>query len=148
MKFIVSDTLTIEDTKTLRTPAFQNTPQAREILELERELYRALTEKDLDTLADGLDRDGLLFDYDGQILRGRDEQLAMFGAFLQLEDALFEWEPVEAFVSASEDMAWAWGLANVKLPGQSVQVFKYNSVWQKRDGKWRNVSEMRNIYRG
>ncbi|SHG85901.1 YybH family protein [Ferrimonas marina] len=148
MQFIVNDTLTITDTTKLRTPMFKDTPQVQEILEMERKLYRALATKDLDALAAGLDENGLLFDFDGQILRGREQQMAMFKAFLELEDAAFEWEPVEAFVSDSQDMAWAWGLANVKLPGQKTEVFKYNSVWQKRDGRWQNVSEMRNPFRG
>ena len=47
---------------------------------------------------------------------------------------------MEAHVSASKDMAWAFGLYKSQMPGQAMEVGKYVSVWRKTNGKWLNVA--------
>jgi hypothetical protein len=55
-----------------------------------------------------------------------------------------EYEPTDAFVSKSEDMAWAHGLYRVKAPDGREDIGSYLSVWIKVDAEWKNVAEMRN----
>ncbi|WP_038173767.1 nuclear transport factor 2 family protein [Vibrio pacinii] len=137
----------VNGVENFRSPMFVDTDATAEIMQLERDLCWMVAKKELDKLASYLDKDGLLFLDRGNILYGRDQQMALFTQLLQIEGLLFAWEPIEAHVSASNDMAWAFGLVKLQMPGEEMQVAKYTSIWEKTDGKWLNVSEMRNPFR-
>ena len=67
----------------------------------------------------------------------------MFNDFLKAKGFFLTYESVEAHVSASKDMAWAFGLYKFKVPDSEMEVGKYVSVWEKKSGKWKNVAEIR-----
>ena len=130
-----------------RSGMYEETPEAEEIMALEREACWLLARRELKKLGEHIiDENGLLFLDGGDILYGREQQIAMFTEFLQAQDFYLTYEPVEAHVSESKDMAWAFGLYKFQMPGTEMEVGKYVSVWQKTDGKWLNVAEMRNPF--
>ena len=88
---------------------------------------------------------GLLFLDGGPIVVGGPAQGAMFKEFLRAGFKI-EWQPTDAFVSQSEDMAWAYGIYRLQTPDGMQDSGKYTSVWMKEDGAWKNVSEMRNSF--
>jgi len=138
----------IKGSENLRSKMYEETEDTKEIIELERAACLMLAKGELEKLGpEILDENGLLFLDGGDILFGREEQLQMFNAFLQMEGLYFTYDPIEAHVSESKDMAWAYGLYKLQMPGSDKMEFgKYVSVWQKNDGKWLNVAEMRNPY--
>lgn len=119
-------------------------PDAGEIMELEREACRLIQAGDIDRMIDSIISErGLLFADGGGIVAGNEAQRVMFKEFL---GAGYEiaFEPTDAFVSRSQDMAWAYGTYEVKTPDGAEDVGKYVSVWAKENGAWKNVAEMRN----
>lgn len=127
---------------------YEETPETEEIMELEHKACWMLAAKDLKKLGDEIiDENGLLFLDGGDILYGREQQIEMFANFLKVKGIYLTYEPVEAHVSASKDMAWAFGLYKFQMPGREMEVGKYVSVWEKKNGKWLNVAEMRNPFK-
>lgn len=113
-------------------------------MELERAGCRDLVSGNIDPMIDAIISDkGLLFADHGGIVVGKEAQRVMFKEFLQAGFAI-EFEPTDAFVSQSEDMAWAYGLYRLTMPDGGEDVGKYVSVWVKENGEWKNVAEMRN----
>lgn len=146
---VTQDLCEVEGAEELRSKMYEETSDTKEIMELERAACWMIVNKELDRLGkEIIDENGLLFLDGGNILYGRDQQIAMFSEFLNIEGLYFTYEPVEAHVSASRDMAWAFGLYKLQMPGKEMEVGKYTSVWAKNDeGKWLNVSEMRNPFK-
>lgn len=137
----------VQGSEQARSGMYAPTPEAEEIMALEREACWLLAERKLEELGERiLDEHGLLFLDGGDILYGREQQIAMFTEFLKTHNFYLTYEPVEAHVSASKDMAWAFGLYKSQMPGQEMEVGKYVSVWRKSNGKWLNVAEMRNPF--
>ncbi len=119
--------------------------EAETILELEREACRRFQQGDIDWVMDHvIMEDGMLFPPGGERLTGRETQRALFKEFLQMEGASLSWEPLEAFVSKSNDMAWVHGSVLAKMPGAPEEPGKFVSIWMKADGRWQNVVEIRN----
>lgn len=119
-------------------------PDAGEIMELEREACRLIQTGEIDRMIDSIiSEHGLLFADGGGIVAGNEAQRVMFKEFLAAGYDI-EFEPVDAFVSQSEDMAWAYGTYEVKMPDGGEDIGKYVSVWAKENGEWKNVAEMRN----
>ncbi len=130
-----------------RSNMYNPTPESEEIMALEREACWLLAKRDMEKLGNHiLDENGLLFLDGGDILYGREQQVTMFTEFLKTQGFYLTYEPVEAHVSDSKDMAWAFGLYKFQMPGGPMEVGKYVSVWEKTDGKWFNVAEMRNPF--
>lgn len=141
----VTDTMcVVKGVEKIRTPRYEDTPETREIMALERLLCEQLAEKAFDKVGEGLHEEGIILLEDGGILYGRDQQIAMFKDYIGEKGLYLTYEPAEAHVSKDGTMAWAIGLVKVQFPGQELEVQKYTSVWEKVDGKWQNVVEMRN----
>lgn len=120
------------------------TPAVEEIMELEREACRLIQAGEVDRLADIIiAEDGLLFADGGDTVTGKEAQRVMFKEVINAGIEI-KFEPTNAFVSNSEDMAWAYGTYEVKMPNGAEDVGSYVSVWEKISGKWKNVAEMRN----
>jgi ketosteroid isomerase-like protein len=47
------------------------------------------------------------------------------------------WEPAEAHVSASGDMSYDFGAAQITTPDGRVQAAKYVVVWVRQNGEWK-----------
>ena len=112
------------------------TPSEQEIMDLERLGCHLIVTKDADQLIDRIVKDdALLFPPGGDILDGAEKQRAVFKSLLQMEGFELVYEPIDAQVSASDDMAW---------PNGAVEIGKYVSVWEKENGTWKNIVEIRN----
>lgn len=128
----------------IRTPRYEDTPETREIMELERKLCQQLITGIYDELGKGLHEHGIILLEEGGILQGRKEQVAMFKEFIGKMGVKLSYEPAEAHVSKDGTMAWAIGLVKFQMPGQKLEIQKYTSIWEKENGQWQNVVEMRN----
>lgn len=139
------DPCTVPGVDALKVRQRDFTKGEQEIMDLERLSCRMLGSPA--TVAKALEfivaEDGMvLLDGDG-IAQTRDEQTGMFEAFFAAGyDVVYE--PFDARVSESDDMAWAIGLVKVTEPNGSYDIGKYVSIWQRVDGAWKNAIEMRN----
>lgn len=138
------DACTLDGVAEWKATFGEPTPAEQEILDLERLGCQLLAARNIDGLVDAIvAEDGIILLDGAGIANGKEEQRALFHTFI---DAGFDlaWEPARASVSDSEDMAYAIGSVRVTFPDGETQDAKYTSVWQKIDGKWLNVIEMRN----
>lgn len=69
----------------------------------------------------------------------------LFKQWLSTRGVLLDYEPIDAYVGPSVDMAYAHGLARSRNPGQPQYLGKYVFNWVKEDGQWMNHVEMRNV---
>lgn len=115
-----------------------------EVMELERETYRCFQAGDIDGLADLLMENALVCPPGSESIVGRENQRVLFTELAQTEGVELSWEPIEANVSASDDMAYVYGSVRWKMPNVAEQQGKYISIWIKVDGKWKNAVEIRN----
>jgi len=116
----------------------------QEILDIERRACHLLAAREIDYLMDELiAEDGIILLEKAGLANGRESQRQLFKSYI---DAGYDlaWDPVDATVSASQDLAYAIGVVRVSLPDGSVEHAKYTSIWKKIDGRWQNVLEMRN----
>lgn len=134
----------VKGVENIRTPRYEDTEETREIMAMERLLCQQLAEHAFGELGKGLHEEGIILLEGGGILNGRDQQVAMFKDLIGKKGLYLTYEPAEAHVSKDGTMAWAIGLVKLQFPGQELEVQKYASVWEKVDGQWLNVVEMRN----
>lgn len=119
-----------------------------ELFVYEREMLRQFLDGDLEQAMDlFLAEDAMVFPPDTEFITGRDTQKDMFKAWLAMDGVELDWEPIDAFVSQSDDMGYVWGLVRWKNPGRPLHLGKYISVWAKTDGRWLNKMEIRNAIR-
>ena len=52
-------------------------------------------------------------------------------------------EPIEAHVSPSNEMGWVYGRVRWKMPQEDEIEGKYISFWERENGDWKNVVEIR-----
>lgn len=134
----------VEGAEQLQTRLDEHTASETTIMELEQLACAMFQKGDLDTAMEIIvAKKGIILLDGGGFARGREEQLQMFKDFFGAGYAI-AFEPVDAHVSGSDDMAWAIGLYRLTSPKGDVDVGKYLSVWEKIDGEWKNVVEMRN----
>lgn len=120
------------------------TPVEQEIMDLERSGCHDLAAQKVDDLVERIIAEHGIILLDGAgIVDGKEAQRELFKTFLG-EGYKLAYEPVDAKVSSSEDMAWAIGMVRVTAPDGSVEYSKYTSIWQKIGDEWKNVVEMRN----
>lgn len=115
-----------------------------ELMELERECLRRFQARDYRVFDDLLMEDALVCPPGAEAIVGRDQQRAMFKAFLEMEGTELSWEPIEVRVSPSDEMGYVYGSVRWKLPNADEQQGKYISIWVKHDGAWKNAVEIRN----
>lgn len=77
---------------------------------------------------------------------GRDTQTKLYKELIN-NGLDLDYEPVDVSVSPSGEMAWAHGIIRWKMGDGPVEFYKYISIYEKIDGKWMNVVEMRNSIR-
>ena len=144
---VTEELCVVKGSADLRSEMYEETPETEAIMELERQACWMLAKRDLKKLGEEIiDEHGLLFLDGGDILFGKEQQLAMFHDFLKVKGVFLSYEPFEAHVSASKDMAWAYGLYKFRMPKGEMEVGKYVSVWERKSGQWKNVAEMRNPF--
>lgn len=70
--------------------------------------------------------------------------LAEFQKVVDTEDYEMSWESTKAVVSESNDMAYAYGALNLKVPGGEPVAGKYVVLWVKENGEWRLAIDIPN----
>ncbi len=95
--------------------AREHNASEKEIMALEREACRRIVAGDIEDMSDTILADG------GGMVRGREAQRMMFKEFLAAAYEI-EFEPTDAFVSESEDMAWAYGRYRLQSPDGAEDV--------------------------
>ena len=78
-------------------------------------------------------------------LAGKENMLAAFQEVVDTDDYEMSWKPTKAVVSASNDMAYAYGTLELKLPGSEPVAGKYVVVWVKENGEWRLAIDIPNL---
>ena len=115
------------------------------VMELEREAYRLYQAGDIDGMIDKVIAENARVCPPGsESIVGRENQRVLFKELAQMEGFELSWEPLEAQVSASNDMAYVYGSVRWKMPESAEEVGKFVSVWVKENGEWKNAVEIRN----
>ena len=114
---------------------------AETILELEREWDRRFAAQDVDWIANAHAPDARQFQPNMPGAVGRE---AIRASFLKMfaDGVLITWEPTEAFVSESGEMAWDRGVGTLTTPDGVAHDLQYVCVWQRIDGEWKIVQDM------
>lgn len=115
------------------------------VMKLEREAYRLYQAGDIDGMIDKVIAEKARVCPPGsESIVGRENQRVLFKELAQMEGFELSWEPLEAQVSASNDMAYVYGSVRWKMPESAEEVGKFVSVWVKENGEWKNAVEIRN----
>lgn len=121
------------------------------LMELERKSYHKAMAKDFIWLKNLHAKNALMFTPGTGTAKASDifaKRIKETGGKPQaLSDTFpqFFWEPIEAFVSSSDDMGWVHGVITVTHEDGIVDHGKYVSVWVKEDGIWKVNAEIRNM---
>lgn len=123
---------------------------ANELMELERESYRRRVASDFDWMI-AVHSENALFLSPGSDIQAAKEILHAAKARASENNSSsknqkfpFFWEPLEAKVSASEDMGYVYGITKEVKSDGTEEHGKYVSVWVKEEGKWKVTIEIRN----
>ncbi|MGE0486325.1 MAG: DUF4440 domain-containing protein [Gammaproteobacteria bacterium] len=119
-------------------------PDPNELIDLERESFRRYQAGDIDGLMDMLTENALVCPPGSEAIFGREKQRALFRQLADTPGFELSWEPLEAHVSASNDMGYVFGSLRLKMPGAAAEHGKYISIWTKLGGRWLNAVEIRN----
>lgn len=135
----------VDGAKELQTRVAEHTKSEREIMDLERLSCRMLGNiKTIDKVMEIIiAKDGRVLLDGAGIADSRKEQAQLFKEYFKAGYNIV-YEPFEARVSKSGDMAWAIGLIKETKPNGAIEIGKYVSIWHRIDGVWKNVIEMRN----
>ena len=108
------------------------------VMELEREAYRLYQAGNIDGMIDKVIAENARVCPPGsESIVGRENQRVLFKELAQMEGFELSWEPLEAQVSASHDMAYVYGSVRWKMPESAEEVGKFVSVWVKENGNGR-----------
>ena len=121
------------------------TPDPEEIMEIERMTCRLTQAGDLSWISDLCKDDVLQFSPGQPLTAGKENMLAAFQEVVDTDDYEMSWKPTKAVVSASNDMAYAYGTLELKLPGSEPVAGKYVVVWVKENGEWRLAIDIPNL---
>jgi ketosteroid isomerase-like protein len=114
------------------------------ILDLEREWFKKLKEKNSDWIVNLFAADGRQFPPGAEPVVGPKALHAAWEAMAHTEGFEVSWEPTEAHVSASGDMAYDFGAATIRTPDGRAEAAKYLVVWVRRGGEWKVAVDMFN----
>jgi uncharacterized protein (TIGR02246 family) len=118
--------------------------ESRPILALERQWCEKLQEKDVDWIVNLFAEEGRQFPPNAEPVVGPQALRAAWEAMANTEGLRVSWEPAQAHVSASGDMAYDFGTGSITTPDGRVQAAKYVVVWVRRDGEWKVAVDMFN----
>jgi uncharacterized protein (TIGR02246 family) len=121
------------------------TKETKMIMELERRWARKLREKDVDWIVNLFADQGRQFPPNAKPVVGSKELRAAWDAMANTDGLEVSWEPEEAHVSASGDMAYDFGTGTITSPDGKTQAAKYLVVWVRQHGKWKVAVDMFNI---
>ena len=119
------------------------TPEAEEIMEIERAGSRFVQAGDIDSVIAGCAEDFLQFSPGAPLAVGRENLRNELETVVNTEGYEFSWEPTFARVSESQDMAYVYGTLLITTP-DGEQPGKYVAIYEKRDGQWQAVIDIPN----
>jgi ketosteroid isomerase-like protein len=118
--------------------------EANVILELERQWSKKLQEKDIDWIVNLFTNDGRQFPPNSEPVVGLEALRVAWETMVSTTGLEVSWEPTEAHVSASGDMAYDFGTAMITTPDGQTQAAKYLVVWVRQNGEWKVAVDMFN----
>lgn len=122
--------------------------QAREeILELEREWSRRFGAGDVEWIVARHAEDGRLMPPNAEAAVGREAIRQAWAGMATTEGLALSWEPTEARVSSSGDMAYDIGTYTMTTPDGRTDTGKYVVVWVKQNGEWKIAADIFNSNR-
>jgi ketosteroid isomerase-like protein len=116
--------------------------ESKMILALERQWCQKLQEKDIDWIVNLFADHGRQFPPNADPVVGSKALRASWDAMANTEGLKVSWEPAEAHVSASGDMAYDFGKGTITTPDGRVQAAKYLVVWVRQGGEWKVAVDM------
>ena len=124
--------------------------EAEKLMELSRAWAKAAVDRDVDKTVSYWADDAILMSSDYPTMRGIDSLRAMVERSMNIPGFEVNWEPQEAYVSASGDLGYVIVKNYMTTPidtlGNTKTVFnKGVEIWKKQaDGSWKNVVDIAN----
>jgi ketosteroid isomerase-like protein len=119
-------------------------PLVQQLLDLEREWCRRVAARDVDWIVGKFASNGRQFPPGGAIVSGTAALREAWTGLACTDGMELSWEPTQAFVADSEDMAYVYGDARIKSPNGENQQAKYVIVWVKERGEWKIAADIFN----
>lgn len=118
--------------------AIDSAAEAAAIMALEREWSAKFQEQDLEWIVNLHATNGRQMPPNAESVVGHEALRTQWQAMFALDAS---WEPTEAHVSASGDMAYDFGTTTINTPDGSVPG-KYLVVWVRENGEWKVAADM------
>jgi ketosteroid isomerase-like protein len=132
------------DTGGTAQPAVDTAAEAQAIMALEREWSSRFGEGDIDYIMSIHAANPVQLPPGAELVAGAEALRAAWQGMIDTEGLTASWEPTEAHVSTSGDMAYDIGTAMLTTPDGTVQAMKYMVVWVREDGEWKVAADMFN----
>jgi ketosteroid isomerase-like protein len=132
------------DTGGTAQPAVDTAAEAQSIMALEREWSSKFGEGDIDYIMSIHSANAVQMPPESELVAGAEALRAAWQGMIDTPGLSASWEPTEAHVSSSGDMAYDFGTATLTTPDGNVQAMKYLVVWVREDGEWKVAVDMFN----
>jgi ketosteroid isomerase-like protein len=125
----------------------ENTQKAESenIMNLQKMWSDKFGEDDVNWIVNLHASDAIQFPPGAGIAQGHEALTAAWEGMANTEGLEISWTSTAAFVSASNDMAYDHGVANVKNPDGSEVSAKYVVVWTRINGEWKVALDIFNF---
>jgi len=116
--------------------------EAQTIMALEREWAARAAAGDVDWIMNLQASNARQFPPNGEPIVGAAALRATWDGLTHTEGLSATWEPTEAHVAASGDVAYDFGTGTLKTPDGQATPIKYLVVWVKENGRWKVAVDM------
>lgn len=118
--------------------------EAKKITELEQMWSDKFNEGDIDWIVNLHASDAIQFPPGAGIAQGQKALREVWEGMINTEGLEASWVSTAAFVSASNDMAYDYGVVKVKNPDGTEVNAKYVVVWTSINGEWKVAVDIYN----
>ena len=125
-------------------PAVDVEAEAAAIMDLERTWSANLADGDLEGIMSIHASDAIQFPAGAPAVFGAEALRAAWEGMINTEGLQVSWEPTEAIVSPSGDMAYDYGSATMITPDGVATPMKYLVIWVRENGEWKVAADMFN----
>ena len=132
------------DTGGTAQPAVDTAAEAQAIMVLERAWSSKFGEGDIDWIMSLHSASAVQMPPEAELVVGTEALRAAWQGMIDTEGLTASWEPTEAHVSSSGDMAYDFGTATLTTPDGEAHPMKYLVVWVREDGEWKVAADMFN----
>jgi ketosteroid isomerase-like protein len=145
---VISFSLTVlnsctKDTSTENT--VDTKAEANNIMNLHKMWSDKFTEGDINWIINLHATDAIQFPPGAGIAQGHEALRAVWEGMINTEGFEASWVSTAAFVSASNDMAYDYGVVKVKNPDGTEVNAKYVVVWNRINGEWKVALDIFNF---